>query len=297
MPKVKQIALLCAAGLPALSAAETTSDPKPWLLIGDYEYRASDVILRSGGVTGSYGRSRHGAELVRRTDTQAVDLEYYRYQNRFDGAVAGTDRAYGDTTDVMLTGFQQWDWGKDSALQVIYALEATAEDSVALADGLRWGLGSALRWKPDPETDLALGVLLESRLENSLLPIPYVKAVWRPWPDIEVELRATGLQNGIIVRGFLTSDHATAVDFTAAYETLSFRLSDGAYGARAVAIGEVPIRFGFTQFLEASGTWFVRGTAEWVPFARHSFKHDGETMGAFQPGGIWGMGVLLGARF
>jgi len=36
-----------------------------------------------------------------------------------------------------------------------------------------------------------------------------------------------------------------------AYETLTFRLAEGSYGARAVAIGEVPLRVGLTQFLES----------------------------------------------
>jgi hypothetical protein len=54
---------------------------------------------------------------------------------------------------------------------------------------------------------------------------------------------------------------------------------------------------GLTQFLEASGTWFVRGQFEWVPFARHSFKHDGETQAAFQPGATWGLAGRVGARF
>jgi hypothetical protein len=34
-----------------------------------------------------------------------------------------------------------------------------------------------------------------------------------------------------------------------------------------------------------------------VPFARHSFKHDGETQGAFQPAATWGLGGRVGARF
>ena len=140
-------------------------------------------------------------------------------------------------------------------------------------------------------------MLLEDRFEASLLPIPYIKATWRPCKYAEVELRATGLQNGIIVRGFLTEDRATTVDLTVAYETLSFALTDGSYGSRAVSIGEVPIRIGVTQFLEKSGTWFVRGSAEWVAYARHSFKHDGETQGAFQPGAQWGLAARVGARF
>jgi hypothetical protein len=294
--KVKHAALFCALFSAQLSAAEPAPS-KNWVLVSDYQYRAADAVSHSGGVTGEFGRSRTGAELIYQTADRAVDLEWYRYAHRFNGAIAGTDRAYGDTTDVMLTGFRQWDWSQRYAVQLIYALEFAAEEGVSLGDSRRWGLGAAMRWRPDAETDVALGVLLEDRFEDSLLPIPYVKAVWRPCKHAEVELRATGLQNGLIIRGFLTEDRATTVDFSVAYETLSFALADGSYGSRAVAVGEVPIRLGVTQFLERSGTWFVRGSAEWVAFARHSFKHDGETQASFQPGASWGLSARVGARF
>jgi hypothetical protein len=294
--KVKHYAVFCASLSAQLWAAEAPQS-KDWLAIADYQYRGSDAVSHSGGATGEFGRSRVGAELIYQTKDRAVDLEWYRYENRFSGAIAGTDRSYGDTTDVMVTGFRQWDWNSRCAVQLIYALEFAAEEGVNLGNSGRWGLGAAARWRPDAETDVALGVLLEDRFEDSLLPIPYVKAVWRPCRYAEVELRATGLQNGLIVRGFLTEDHATTVDFTVAYETLGFGLKDGSYGSRAVAIGEVPLRLGVTQFLEKSGTWFVRGSAEWVATSRHSFKHDGETQGSFQPGASWGVAARVGARF
>lgn len=270
---------------------------KDWVAVADYQYRGSDAVSHAGGVTGEYGRSRTGLELIYQRADRAIDLEWYRYANRFSGAIAGTDRSYGDTTDVMVTGFRQWEWNDKVGVQLLYALEFAAEDGVSLGGAHRWGLGAAARWRPDAETDVALGVLFEDRYEASVLPIPYVKAVWRPCKFAEVELRATGLQNGLIVRGFLTEDRATTVDFTVAYETLSFVLADGSYGSRAVAIGEVPVRVGVTQFLEKSGTWFVRGSAEWVASARHSFKHAGDTRGAFQPGAQWGLAARVGARF
>lgn len=294
--KVKQPAIFCALISVQLVAADAPP-AKNWVLAADYQYRGSDTVSHSGGVTGEFGRSRAGAELIYQTADRAVDLEWYRYANRFSGSIAGTDRSYGDTTDVMVTGFRQWDWNEKYGVQLIYALEFAAEEGVSLGSSHRWGLGAAARWRPDAETDVALGLLLEDRFEASVLPIPYVKATWRPCKFGEVELRATGLQNGVIVRGFLTEDHATTLDLTVAYETLSFVLADGSYGSRAVAIGEVPVRVGFTQFLEKSGTWFVRGSAEWVAYARHSFKHDGETQGAFQPGAQWGLAARVGARF
>lgn len=294
--KVEHAALFCALFSAQLSAAEPLQ-AKNWIASADYQYRGSDAVSHSGGVTGEFGRSRAGAELIYQAPDRAVDLEWYRYANRFSGAIAGTDRSYGDTTDVMVTGFRQWDWNQKYGVQLIYALEFAAEEGVSLGGSRRWGLGAAARWRPDAETDVALGVLLEDRFEAAILPIPYVKAIWRPCKHAEVELRVTGLQNGIIVRGFLTEDRATTVDLTVAYETLSFALSDASYGSRAVSIGEVPIRVGVTQFLEKSGTWFVRGSAEWVAYARHSFKHDGETQGAFQPGASWGLSARVGARF
>jgi len=296
LPKVEQFGLICSLLLiPLASVAQ--SQPKPWLLMADAQHRDADVITHSGGVSGAFGRSRAGAELIYQTDDRALDLEWYRYSHRFSGAVAGTDRSYGDTQDLILSGFRQWKLTDKYAGQVIYGLELAAEESVGLADGFRWGLGGALRWQPDDETDVALGLMLQDRFENSILPVPYVKALWRPCRYGEVELRATGLQNGVIFRGFPAGDRSTTVDLSVAYETLNFRLADAAYGSRAVVVGEVPIRLGVTQFLEASGTWFVRAQFEWVPFARHSFKHDGETQGAFQPGATWGLGGRVGARF
>ncbi|MEY4306709.1 MAG: hypothetical protein RJA95_77 [Verrucomicrobiota bacterium] len=294
--KVEHTALFYALFSAQVWAAEA-APAKSWVLAADYQYRGTDAVSHSGGVTGEFGRARSGLELIYQQADRAVDLEWYRYANRFSGNIAGTDRSYGDTTDVMITGFRQWDWNQKYGVQLIYALEFAAEEGVSLGSSHRWGLGAAARWRPDAETDVALGVLLEDRFEDSILPIPYVKATWRPCKHAEVELRATGLQNGLIVRGFLTEDRATTVDFTVAYETLSFGLKDGSYGSRAVAIGEVPLRVGVTQFLEKSGTWFVRGSAEWVAYARHSFKHDGETQGSFQPGANWGVAARVGARF
>lgn len=295
--KVKHIALVYALMGTSLSADTKPAADKPWILAADWQHRSSDKISHAGGVTGEFARSRAGFELIYQRADHAIDLEWYQYRHTFSGPVAGTDRAYGTVTDVMLTGFKQWAWNEKYSVQVIYALEAAAEDSLGLGAGKRWGLGGALRWQPDAETDVAIGLLLEARLEASVLPVPYIKAVWRPCRFGEVELRVTGLQNGFIFRGY-TEDRATTVDFTVAYETLNFQLADSAsYGSRAVAIGEVPLRFGVTQFLESTGTWFFRGSAEWVAFARHSFRHDGETQASFQPGATWGLSARVGARF
>lgn len=198
----------------------------------------------------------------------------------------------------MLTGFKQWDWNAKYSVQTLYALESAYEEGVSLSRGFRWGFGSAARWRPDAETDITLGVMLQDRFESGVLPIPYLKAVWRPCQAAEVELRATGLQNGLIIRGYLTADRATRVDLSVMYETLTFRLADSStYGSRAVSVGEVPLRIGVTQFLERSGTWFVQGSFEWVAFSRHSFVHAGETQGVFQTAATWGFSARAGARF
>lgn len=284
LSKVVQLACLCSG----VFAAEES--PKRWLVMADWQRRGEDAVT-GNAASGSFGRSRTGIEVIYKDDLMAVDLEYYSYSNRFGGAIAGTDSAYRDTTDLILTGFRQW-----GSFQLIYGLESAREEGVSFGDGFRWGLGGAWRWAPDAETDLALGVILQDRFERSPLPVPYLKAVWRPCSFGEVELRATGLQNGIIFRGY-NGDRSTTGDFSVMYETLMFRLTDAAYGGRGVSVGEVPLRIGVTQFLERSGTWFVRLQAEYVPFARHSFYHAGDSMSSFEVRPIWGVGARLGARF
>lgn len=282
--KVAQLACVCSF----LAAAERPH--KPWMVIADWQRRGDETVT-GNAAAGSFGRSRTGFEAIYKDDSMAFDLEYYSYSNRFGGAISGTDSAYRDTTDLILTGFRQW-----GSFQLIYGLESAREDGVSFGDGFRWGLGGAWRWAPDEETDLALGVILQDRFERSPLPVPYLKAVWRPCSFGEVELRATGLQNGIIFRGY-ADDRSTTGDFSVMYETLMFRLSDAAYGGRGLSVGEVPLRIGVTQFLERSGTWFVRAQAEYVPFARHSFYHSGDSMSSFEVRPIWGVGARVGARF
>jgi hypothetical protein len=296
MSKLTHFALLSAVGFVALQAEEVPV--KPWMVLVDGQTRSAETVTHAGAVSGSFGRTRAGLEAIWATPLAAADLEYYRYNNRFTGTILGTDQAYGNTTDLMLTGFKQWDWNAKYAVQMIYALESAAEEGVGLSRGFRWGFGGAARWRPDAETDVALGVMLEDRFEAGVLPIPYLKAVWRPCRAAEVELRATGLQNGLIVRGYLTEDKGTRVDLSVMYETLTFRLADSsAYGSRAVSIGEVPLRVGVTQFLDRSGTWFVQGSFEWVAFSRHTFVHAGETQGVFQTAATWGFAAHVGARF
>lgn len=269
-------------------AAETP--PKHWTLMADWQHRGEDNVTGNASA-GAFGRSRAGFEAIYKDEHAAFDLEYYAYSNRFSGAIEGTDSSYRDTTDLILTGFRQW-----GHFQLIYGLESAREEGVSFGEGFRWGLGGAWRWAPDEETDVALGLMFQYRFEQSVLPVPYLKAVWRPCSFGEVELRATGLQNGIIFRGY-TADRSTSADFSVLYETLMFRLSDAAYGGRGLSVGEVPLRIGVTQFLESSGTWFLRAQAEYVPFARHSFYHDGESVSSFEVRPIWGLGARVGARF
>ena len=277
-------------------AAEEVSAPKPWIVMLDWQNQSKQDVSHST-VSGAYGRSRTGIEAIYKTDSSVMDLEYYNYTNNFFGALVSSDRQFGKTSDLMVTGFKQWNWNEKYAVQLIYALESAKEDSLSLSDGFRWGLGGAARWRPEAETDLSIGLLLEDRFENSLLLIPYIKLIWSPCHYAEVEFRVNGLQNGLIVRSFLTENKSTTLDFTFAYETLSFQLSDVAYGSRAVAIGEAVARIGITQFLESSGTWFVRGALEWTPMSRYTYNHDGETQAVFQTSSRVGVAARVGARF
>ena len=121
---------------------------------------SAETVTHAGTLGGSFGRTRAGLEAIWATPMAAVDLEYYRYNNRFTGTIHGTDRAYGNTTDLMFTGFKQWDWNDKYAVQMIYAVESAYEEGVGFSRGFRWGFGGAARWRPDAETDVALGVML-----------------------------------------------------------------------------------------------------------------------------------------
>jgi hypothetical protein len=294
MLKFKQIFALFAI-ISSVSAVEKEA-PKPWIVMLDWQNESKQTVSHST-IDGSYGRSRTGVEAIYKTDSSVVDLEYYNYTNNFSGALVSSNRQFGKTTDLMVTGYKQWNWNEKYAVQLIYALESAKEDSLSFSDGFRWGLGGAARWRPEAETDLSIGVLLEDRFENSLLLIPYIKLIWTPCRYAEVELRVNGLQNGLIVRSFLTENKSTTLDFTFAYETLGFQLSDVNYGSRAVAIGETVARLGVTQFLESSGTWFVRGAIEWTPMSRYTFNHNSETQAVFQTSSRVGVSARVGARF
>lgn len=287
--------LLLGLSVPLIGVEKPVSE-KPWIVMADWQNQSSQGVSHST-TAGSYGRSRSGVEVIYKTEDAALDLEYYNYTNKFSGALLGSDYEFGKTSDLMITGFKQWKWNEKYSTQIIYALESAREDSLNLSQGFRWGLGGAARWRPEAETDISVGLLLEDRFENSLIIIPYLKLIWAPCRYAEVEFRVNGLQNGMIVRSFLTENKATTLDFTVAYETLSFQLSDATYGSRAVAIGEVVTRLGVTQFLESSGTWFVRGAVEWTPFSRYTYSHKNETQSVFQTASRVGLAARVGARF
>jgi hypothetical protein len=287
---------LLAAG--AHGQVATPPAAKPWIAMADFQAVREATISNAGALEGTFERRRSGVELIHEGPNHALDLELYRYKNRMTGPLAAdATRAYGDTEDFILSGFGQTAWGKDAHVQVIGAVEVAGETEADAADSFRWGLGGAYRWKPGAQWDVALGLMVQSRFEMAALPIPYVRIHWDPSPDLRIEVRGTGLQNGIYARWFATSDKATSVDLACAYETLTFRLTDNAEGPRAVAIGEVPLRIGVTQFLEPSGTWFARVAYAYNVFHRESFRRDGESIGAFETGGTPVLTVRVGARF
>lgn len=285
----------------AASAGADPAAPAPspaWIAMLDAQHQSEAEVTHSGATRGTFKRDRGGLELIHEGPDHAVDLEAYAYDNAMGGPLASDpERAYGDTRDILVSGFFQTELEGGDKLQLIGAVELAAEDGVDLADGLRWGAGAAHRWKRSGEWDVALGLMLQDRFEMSPLPIPYLRATWEPAPAVRVEFRGTGLQNGVFSRWIVTDDRATAVDLSVAYETLTFRLADSAAGPRAVAIGEVPIRLGVTQFLEPGGTWFVRLAAAHNVFHRQSFRRDGDTVASFQADGSTTLTLRVGARF
>lgn len=294
-PALPLLTLVMAAGLSAQAAPPAE---KRWVAMVDFQSTRDATISNAGALTGTFERTRSGVELLHEGPNHALDLELYRYENRMTGTLAAdATRAYGDAEDMILSGFWQTAAGAAGKVQVIGALEVAGETEADTAESFRWGLGGAYRWKPGADWDVALGLMVQSRFEMNALPIPYVRIYWDPRPDLRIEVRGTGLQNGLYARWFATADKATSLDLACAYETLTFRLTDSAEGPRAVAIGEVPIRVGVTQFLEPSGTWFARVAYAYNAFHRQSFRRDGESIGAFETDGTAVLTVRVGARF
>lgn len=282
----------------AASLAAQESPARAWVAMADAQHQSETEVTRSGASTGTFKRDRVGLELIHEGPDHAFDLEAYAYSNAMGGALAADpERAYGDTRDILVSGFVQTALADGDKLQLIGAVELAAEEGAGASDGLRWGAGAAHRWKRTGEWDVALGLMVQDRFEMSPLPIPYLRAIWDPSASVRIELRGTGLQNGVFSRWFVTDDKATSLDLSVAYETLSFRLRDSAAGPRAVAIGEVPIRLGVTQFLEPSGTWFARLAVAHNVFHRQSFRRDGETAAVFQADGSTTLTFRVGARF
>ena len=99
---------------------------KPWIVMLDWQNQSKQEVSHSS-VSGSYGRSRSGIEAIYKTEDSVIDLEYYNYTNDFSGALASSDRQFGKTSDLMITGFKQWNWNEKYAVQLIYALESAKE--------------------------------------------------------------------------------------------------------------------------------------------------------------------------
>lgn len=292
--------LLAAALSPVLAAAQEPAKAARtgWTLMAEaLGHGAADVS--HAGVGGTYERSGHGFEAIHEGPDHAVDIEYYEFRHAFSGALAADpDRTYGDVSDLRISAFAQWPGASAHGhYQLIGGIEAAPESGLTLGEAFRWAVGGAYRWTPGADFDVALGVQVVSRYERSVLPIPYVRAFWRPDPAVSVEFRVTGLQNGFFGRWFVTADKATSLDLACAYETHAFLLADGSYGARGLGIGEVPIRLGVTQFLEPTGTWFVRLAVAHNAFHRQSFRRDGDTVAVFQADGSSTLTLRLGARF
>ena len=124
--------LILISSVMSLGAQEVPA-AKPWIVMLDWQNQSKQDVSHST-VAGSYGRSRSGVEAIYKTDNSVIDLEYYNYTNDFSGALASSDRQFGKTSDLMITGFKQWNWNEKYAVQLIYALESAKEDSLSLSD-------------------------------------------------------------------------------------------------------------------------------------------------------------------
>ncbi len=245
---------------------------------------------------GDVSRTQAGYELIARgplngTDFMALDYEFKYTDNRFHGAAA----PYGDTQSHFLGAKYNRMTDARHGFGVVGGAELAAENEAdLLGDGRRGGIGPTVLWNPSAKFTTETGVTVQTQFGRPATVSPYVKWVYTPGAAAEFEVRATGLQNGLLGTWFITENKATSLRLSLMYETMQYALRDGA-PARGVITGEVPLRATLTQFL--SPHLFVAVRAEAVLWHREEFYRDDRRLDRVETQPATTLGLLMGARF
>lgn len=279
---------------PATPAPEPSakSEKSGLIAIGYGEYQAP-ADLSHGGV-GTVSRTVADGEFiytgaVSADTTLLLDYEAKWTHNRFSGAAP-----YGDTESHFMGAhaIHMFDdtWGAGFVGAVELASETSAD---LLGDGVRGGVGASVVWKASDTLSTETGFSIQSQFGRKPTPSPFIKWKWLVSKSVELELRATGMQNGITGTWYITDNKATSLRVTLFYETVQYALRSGA-GADGVGIGEVPLRLTFTQFLSENFFVAVRGGV--TLSHRESFYRNDNRVGVFETRAAPFVGLMAGLR-
>lgn len=308
MNSLRAALTFCAFAPLAVFAAETVSDKNPsaspaapaplvaqdstFLAIAYGEYRPGAEI--NNGASGSVSRTVADGELIwlgAIADDTRLELDYEAKwtQNRFKGV-----QPYGDTESHFFGVHSVHMFDKEFGIGGVAAVELASETSAdLLREGLRGGAGASFVWNISDTLKTETGGSIQTMFGDSPMLSPYVSWKWLARPDLELEARASGRQNGVQGVWYITENKATSLRVSLMYETSNYALRDGA-GAEGVFVGEVPLRVTFTQFL--CKEFFVAARAEVTLTHRESFYADDNKVGGFQTGVAPVYALMCGLR-
>ncbi len=261
-------------------------------VIGYGEYQAP-ADLSHGGV-GTVQRTICDGEVAYAGevgDDTTLELGYEAKwtNNRFSAGAP-----YGDTESHFMGTHALHMFDKTWGAGVIGAVELASETSAdLLGDGVRGGAGASVVWKPSDTLSMETGAAIQTLFGQKPTLSPYVRWKWLATKNLELEVRAIGLQNGVAGTWFITDNKATILRVSLFYETAQYALRQGA-GADGVMIGEVPLRLTFIQFLNESLFMAVRG--EVMLSHKESFYSNNNKVGSFQTDFAPGIGLMAGMR-
>jgi hypothetical protein len=268
------------------------SDKIGLYVIGYGAYQAPADLSHGG--TGTVQRTTWDGEVAYTGpvgDDTTLDLDYEAKwtHNRFSDVAP-----YGDTESHFMGAHAVHMFEKTWGVGVVGAVELASETAAdLLGDGVRGGAGASVMWKPSNTLSMETGASIQTQFGQRATPSPYIRWKWLAAKNLELEFRATGLQNGFSGTWFITDNKATSVRVSVFYENAQYALREGA-GADGVAIREIPLRVTFTQFLNES--FFVSLRAEAMLFHREGFYRDDEKVGVFQTNFAPGIGLMAGLR-
>lgn len=220
-----------------------------------------------------------------------LDYEFKSGDNHFQGIAA----PYGDTRSHFFGAKIGHMIDATYGAGLIGGFEFAGEDQVdLLRDGLRGGLGITFLYNASETFTTETGASIQTMFGQDPRLSPYIKWKWQAAPQLELELRATGIQNGIVGTWYVTENKATSVRVSLWYETSLYALREDA-PAEEVNMGETTLRLTLTQFL--SEMVFVAARAELSLTHREDFFTDGTRIARFDTTPTPAIGIVAGLRF